>query len=107
MNEQIAHLGRCLSEAAKSEKLVKREEEVLLARKREEELQFEKKKLEQILKLNPSGPATAKPAKESETSQISNYEMQWQIRDMVILLAQISSGNRFDRLASSDKVFPS
>ena len=65
-DEQIVHLGRCLSEAAKREELVKREEEeVLLARKREEELQFEKKKLEQILKLNPSDPAAAKPAKES------------------------------------------
>ena len=66
-DEQIAHLGRCLSEAAKREELVKREEEVLLARKREEELQFEKKKLEQISKLNPSAPAAAKPAKESHT----------------------------------------
>ena len=36
-DEQIAHLGRCLSEAANREELVKREEEeVLLARKREE-----------------------------------------------------------------------
>ena len=36
-DEQIAHLGRCLSEAVNREELVKREEEeVLLARKREE-----------------------------------------------------------------------
>ena len=63
---QMVYLVRCLSEAANTEERVKREEEeVLLARKREKEIQFEKKKLEEISKLKLADQAAVKPARES------------------------------------------
>ena len=59
---QVADLTRCLEEVETKEKNQKREEEeAILAKKREEELQFEKLKFEQKSKLQSLNQSTAKP----------------------------------------------
>ena len=59
---QVADLTRCLEEVETKEKNQKREEEeAILAKKREEELQFEKLKFEQKSKLQSLNQSIAKP----------------------------------------------
>ena len=59
---QVADLTRCLEEVETKEKNQKREEEeVILAKKREDELQLEKLKFEQKSKMQSLNQPTAKP----------------------------------------------
>ena len=59
---QVADLTRCLDEVETKEKYQKREEEdAILAKKREDELQFEKLKFEQKSKMQSLNQSTAKP----------------------------------------------